>query len=50
MREWWICYRMGYSDYDEVNVVVMPNIPKLILWIARYGSRCTEASIRLVEG
>lgn len=50
MGEWLIIYRMGYSDYEEECVVVMPNIPKLLLWIARYGSRCTEVSIRLVEG
>ena len=33
-EEWWIYYRMGHSDYDEDQVVVMPSIGKLLLWMA----------------
>ena len=48
-EEWWIYYRMRYSDYDEDQVVVMPNITKLLWWIAKYGHRCTEVEIILRE-
>lgn len=50
MREWWICYRMGYSEYEEDSVVVLSSIAKLLLWIAKYGRRCTEMKIVLQEG
>ena len=49
-EEWWIYYRMGHSDYDEDQVVVMPNVRKLLLWIAKYGSRCCQVEIVLREG
>lgn len=40
---------MGHSDYDEDQVVVMPNVAKLLWWITKYGSRCTEVQIVLRE-
>jgi len=48
MGEWWITFRLNSKEED--GMVIMPSIPKLLLWIAKYGSRCSEVYIRLVEG
>lgn len=48
MGEWIIVFQR--RDEEEDNMVIMPSIPKLLLWIAKNGSKCCEVSIRLVEG
>lgn len=48
-EEWWIYFRMGYSDYEEESMVVLPSVAKLLWWIAKYGNRCTEVEIVLQE-
>lgn len=45
--EWWIWYRYKHSKGD--NFSVMPSVGKLLIWIAKHGSRCCEVEIKRVE-
>ena len=47
MGEWWIRFRLNGNE--EERMVVMPSIPKLLLWIAKYGSQYSEVNICLIE-
>lgn len=47
MGEWWIRYRL--IDSEDECMVVMPSIPRLLLWIVKYGSKCSEVNICLIE-
>ena len=48
-EEWWVHYRLGYSEYNEDHLVVLPSVAKLLLWIAKNGHRCVEVCIVLRE-
>ena len=48
-EEWWVYYRTGGSIFDEDQLVILPSVGKLLLWIARNGHRCTEVEIILRE-
>lgn len=48
-EEWWVYFRLGYSDYEEESVIVLPTVAKLLYWIARNAHRCTEVEIVLRE-
>lgn len=45
--EWIILFQR--RGEGEENMVIMPSVAKLLVWIARSAHRCCYVSIRMVE-